>query len=441
LGASGDGRHLSFTIPVAMPDTAQNGTSGKVTKRDSIKKVKFGTSDMMVSELCIGTMTWGSFVGCEEDVFAQLDAAIAHGANFIDNAEMYPVAFNYGKTSEAWLGKWLNSRVSTGKLKRPDIYLATKCNPLMIGGTAEGETPKPHGYETDILERSCRASIERMQCDYIDLYQLHWPSRDVPVFGCLSFYPDGHNRAAAFTDKIAAGEGGMSVFERQVLSVKRLLDLGLIKYWGLSNENAYGITMFCLACDKLGVPRPISCQNDFSLLNRSYELDTWEAAYRFGLVGLPYGVLAGGVLSGKYFDGSKWAREADADRPIQECRHRRNPEFQPRYGMPVAMQATAEYVKLAEHYGISPMQLAVAWALHRPCNTAIISGTCTVKQMEEYVSAFKLDLPTELLDEVDKIHEQFRSPSMWLHNKEVCQKAEWLGPDKRSASEPIAVKD
>jgi len=417
-----------------MADLTQNGSGAQVTRTDSIKKVKFGTSDMMVSELCIGTMTWGSFTDREEDAFAQLDVAVSHGANFIDTAELYPVGFNYGKDTEIWLGKWLKVRIDEGTFKRSDLYLATKCNPAGVGGEPEGEAPKPHGYEDSVLERCCRASIERMQCDYIDLYQLHWPSRDIPLFGCPSFYPDGHNRPMPATDKIAAGDGGMSVFERQVLSVKRLLDLGLIKYWGLSNENAYGITMFCIACDKLGVPRPISNQNDFSLLNRSYELDTWEACYRFGVVGLPFGVLAGGVLTGKYFDGSKWALEAEADRPLQECRMRKIPGFQPRYGMPDAMKATAEYIKLAEQYGISPMELAIAWARHRPCNTAVITGTTTVKQMEQYVSAFKLDLPQALLDTVDAIHEQFRWPSLYLHNKEVCMNAKWQGEDAQSAS-------
>merc|ERR1712176_168370 len=115
--------------------------------------------------------------------------------------------------------------------------------------------------------------------------------------------------------------GAPEVFEAQVKAVKVLLDKGLIKYWGLSNENAYGITMFCMACDKLGVPRPVSNQNDFSLLNRTYEGDTWEAAYRFGVVGLPYGVLSGGTLSGKYCSDSKYA-DIDPERPLSKCRQK-----------------------------------------------------------------------------------------------------------------------
>ena len=126
-----------------------------------------------------------------------------------------------------------------------------------------------------------------MQCEYIDLYQLHWPTRDTPIFGAATFAPKGKLRPMAAKDHIPAGQPGYDVFERQVLAVKALLDKKLIRYWGLSNENAFGITMFCMAADKLGCPRPVSCQNDFSMLNRTYESDTWEAAYRFGVVRLP----------------------------------------------------------------------------------------------------------------------------------------------------------
>eukprot|EP00854_Cymbomonas_tetramitiformis_P030842 gene30842-38653_t len=246
----------------------------------------------MVSEVCAGTMTWGSFNDKEEQAFEQMDKLIELGVNFFDTAELYPVAFNYGQTTEMWMGNWLEKRVAEGK----------------------------------------------------------------------------------------------------VLAIKQLLDKGLIKHWGLSNENAYGITMFCITCDRLGVPRPVSCQNDFSLVDRIYESDTAEAAYRFGVVGLPYGPLAGGVLTGKYFDKSKYSK-ADADRPVEECRMRKTPEFQPRYGFPAAMQATEKYMALAEKYGLTPTELALAWANSRPFNCSIIIGTTTVRQVEECVNAFKIELP------------------------------------------------
>ena len=208
-----------------------------VGRRDSLRYVKFGSSDMKVSELCVGTMTWGSFIKDEKAAWAQLDKAFELGANFIDTAELYPVAFNYGKTTEKWCGNWLAARLSDGTLKRESVYVATKCNASMIGGATEGETPKPHGYDAATLERSCRASLERLQLDCIDLYQLHWPSRDTTIFGCANFYPGNpstnKNRPMPCADELPPGSPGIDVFERQVLSIKRLLDLGLIKYWGV----------------------------------------------------------------------------------------------------------------------------------------------------------------------------------------------------------------
>eukprot|EP00854_Cymbomonas_tetramitiformis_P005171 gene5171-6288_t len=400
------------------------GDAVEQVKRGALKYVKFGSSDMMVSEVCAGTMTWGSFNDREEQAFEQLDALIRLGVNFIDTAELYPVAFNYGKTTEEWIGKWLEKRVASGEVDRSKLYIATKCNALGIGGAGI-----PHSYEPEIVLNSCRDSLERLKTDYIDLYQLHFPTRDVPLFGGASFKPDGVDRAFPFQNK-----GEPHTFEGPVLAIKALFDAGLIKHWGLSNENAYGITMFCLTCDKLGVPRPVSCQNDFSLLDRMYEGDTAEAAYRFGLAGLPYGPLAGGVLAGKYTK-SKYAA-ADPDRPLAECRHRKCPEFQPRYGMPMAMAATEKYVALAEKYGITPTELALAWAKQCWFNASIIIGTTTVRQVEECVGAFQLELPRSLLKEIDTVHEELRSPCCFYASKPTCIEAPWLGNSMKKACDP-----
>lgn len=412
-------------------------SASKVVRRDALKKVTFGRTGWQVTEVCAGTMTWGSFNATEEEAFAQLDRIVELGVNFIDTAELYPVAFNYGKTTELWMGKWLKAR--KGKVDRDQLYITTKCNPMGIGapddGPLKGES-QPHGYEANVLEASCRASLERLGISSIDLYQLHWPTRDTPVFGCAQFYPDkGAHRPMGFVDMgpdtktPTPADGGMAVFERQVKAVGRLLELGLIKHWGLSNENAYGITMMCLAADKLGVQRPVSCQNDFSLVNRTYECDTWEAAYRFGVVGLPYGPLAGGVLTGKYFDGTKWGdggSKADPTRPASESRMRgKTADFQPRYGMPAAMLAAEKYVALAEEYGLTPTELALAWAKQRPCNTSVIMGSTNVRQVEECVAAFKLELPDELMAKINVVHEEFRNPSMYYCSKDVCMEAPW----------------
>merc|ERR1719253_1149528 len=151
-------------------------------------------------------MTWGSFNDKkEEEAFAQLDKAIELGANFIDTAELYPVAFNYGKTTEQWMGEWLTSREKEGKVKRSELYIATKCNPMGIGSSEE-KPGEAHGFEPEVLERSCRASIERLQCEYIDLYQLHWPTRDCPIFGAATFAPKGKLRPMPAVNHLPAGD-------------------------------------------------------------------------------------------------------------------------------------------------------------------------------------------------------------------------------------------
>ena len=149
-----------------------------LARRDALRRVKYGRSDMVVSELCAGSMTWGSFNGSEEEAHAQLDCFVEHGVNFFDTAEMYPVAFNYGKTTETWIGNWLTRRIDEGTVKREDLYFATKCNPLGTGGTVGKQGKwKKHAFDAGRLRASCEASLARLQCDYIDLYMLHFPSR------------------------------------------------------------------------------------------------------------------------------------------------------------------------------------------------------------------------------------------------------------------------
>ena len=386
-----------------------------LARRDALRKVKYGRSDMVVSELCAGSMTWGSFNGSEEEAHAQLDCFVKHGVNFFDTAEMYPVAFNYGKTTETWIGNWLTRRIDEGTVKREDLYFATKCNPLGTGGTVGKPGKwKKHAFDADRLRASCEASLSRLQCDYIDLYMLHFPSRmGGEAFGWAN-WKEGRYDAA----RTSLGEEGE--FEEQVRAVKGLFDANLIRHWGLSNETAYGVTMFCLTCDRLGVPRPVSVQNDFNFNNRTYETSTAEACHHLGVVGMPYGALGGGALTGKYQD----ARYA-GDRPLELARHNFKPKFQTRYRSPRGAAATREYIKLAEAWGLAPAELALAWCRDRPYNAVVVTGTTTVQQCEEAIRAFKLEaLPRELLDAIDAIHERYRSPDAALHSKEQVLREE-----------------
>ena len=206
-----------------------------------------------------------------------------------------------------------------------------------------------------------------------------------------------------------------------MLAVKELLDAGLIKHWGLSNETAYGITLFSTTADRLGVPRPVSCQNDFSFNNRVYEGDVAEAAHHFGVVGMPYGALCGGALTGKYI-----RKKYEGDRPMALARHAARPKFQPRYLGPVGLDAVKEYVSLAEEWGLTPLELALAWCRDRSYNAVVVTGTTTVGQCEETAEAFKLEpLPAELNDAIDAIHEKYRSPNVALASKDLVLEAPW----------------
>ena len=376
------------------------------TLKRGVPLVKKQIGTMHVTEVCAGTMTWGSFVEKEASAHKELDTFVEAGVNFLDTAELYPVSFNYGKMTETWIGNWLTARIAAGTIKREDFYIATKCNPAGIG--LDGEA---HDFSAEKLEASARASIERLRSDYIDLFYLHFPSRKgFDVFGWGSYgSPERY--------KAKTSDGSMADFERQVNNVKHLLDLGLIKNWGLSNENAYGVTMFCIAADKLGVPRPCCIQNDMSLNERSFEGDVAEACHHFGVVGLPYGVLSGGTLTGKYITGEATPRS----------RQNLSPDFQPRYNGPLAVEATKAYAKLATAWGLTPTELAIAWARDRWYNAGIITGTTSPKQVEECLEAFRLEtLPKELCEQIDAIHEQYRSPTTTLADKALLLAAPWV---------------
>ena len=208
---------------------------------------------------------------------------------------MYPVAFNHGKTTETWIGNWLTRRIDEGDVKREDLYFATKCNPLGTGGTVGKQGKwKKHAFDADRLRASCEASLSRLQCDYIDLYMLHFPSRmGGEAFGWAN-WKDGRYDGA----RTSTGDEGD--FEDQVKAVRGLFDANLIRHWGLSNETPLGVCEFVAACEREGAPPPVSVQNSYSLLQRSDEHGLVEAMRRHSIGYLPYSPLSAGVLSGKY---------------------------------------------------------------------------------------------------------------------------------------------
>eukprot|EP00923_Selenidium_pygospionis_P057040 GHVN01099597.1.p1 GENE.GHVN01099597.1~~GHVN01099597.1.p1 ORF type:complete len:402 (-),score=34.39 GHVN01099597.1:91-1296(-) len=384
-----------------------------------LPRAPLGSSDMLVTRVCAGTMTWGSFCANEVEAHHQLDELHRMGVNFFDTAEIYPAAFNNGKTTEEWIGNWMEKKIKSGELHRDEIYIATKVNPCGDGSKGRSEA---HSYDSDTVLLSCSASLKRMKIENVDLYYLHWPCRNIPVFGPISYQDMKSKRSVP----PCAHSGELDTYDDQVRAIKGLFDRKLIRNWALSNENAHGITMFCLACDRLGVPRPVCVQNDFSLNLRNYEADTLEAATRFGVVGLPYGCLSGGTLTGKYLKGSKWEEKASKDRPMALARHNSQSGFQPRYAYPMAAKAAEKYAQIAERHGVTPTELALAWANQRWYNGGVIIGTTTVEQVRECVGAFKITLGDDILEEVDVIHEEFRNPSGVLTTAENGSTAVWL---------------
>lgn len=340
---------------------------------------KLGASDLKVSSVCLGTMTFGQ-QNLESEAHAQLDAAFARGVNFIDAAEMYPVparAETYGRT-ESIVGSWLRGR------PRDSVVLATKVagpgrNMAWIRGG-------PLSLDRSNIREAVEASLTRLGTDYIDLYQLHWPARNQPMFGQWRFEP-GH-------------EGPATPIEEQLVALAELVAEGKIRYVGLSNEHPWGLMSFLRAADELGLPRVVSVQNAFNLLNRVFEQSLAEVCFRERVSLLPYSVLGFGHLSGKYLDD-----------PGAPGRISLFPAFGQRYDKPGVRPAVAAYAALARRYGMAPAEMAIAFVAAQPFVGSVILGATSVAQLEANLDACDLLLDAQVMREIDAIHLQFSSPA------------------------------
>ena len=343
-----------------------------------------GRSDLKVSLIGLGTMTWGE-QNSEADAHAQLDLALEHGINLIDTAEMYPVppkADTQGLT-EAYIGSWL---AKGGRRDR--VLLATKIagpalqphNPRHIRGDA-------NRFDRANLTAALEGSLQRLQTDYVDLYQLHWPGRHTNTFGRLGYpWLEGPDDAVPPEETLAV----LAEFVKQ----------GKVRYIGLSNETPWGLARFLQAAERLGLPHVVSIQNPYNLLNRTYEIGLAEFAHRDGISLLPYSPLAFGVLSGKYLDH---ARPANARLTLFD-------RFT-RYIKPQAQAATAEYVALARRHGLSPAQMALAFVNSRPFVASNLIGATTLQQLEENIASASLRLEDEVLAGIEAIHERYPNPA------------------------------
>ena len=370
--------------------------------RTNLRRIKLGASDIEVTNVCLGTMTWG-VQNTEEEAFEQLDYAIKErGVNFIDTAELYPVPSSsplwVAGNTEKIIGKWIGKN----KALRKELIVATK----VAGFIQQSDIPKmrtePPGTEkmSTRLDRksilaACDASLRRLQTDYIDVYQLHWPDRYIPLFGACEY-----DRRKERDGKFAPIE-----FEETVLALKELLDAGKIKSYGLSNETSYGVCEFVRTADKLGVPRPVSIQNSFCLLHRSYETELAEtcAPSHHNISLLPWTPLAGGALSGKYLNGAK----------PKKARFTEFPTFQDRYINEASQIATKKYAEIAEKAGVSLTAMSLAWCATRQYVGSTIIGATTMEQLKEDIDAFepgRVTLSEETLRAIDDVHMQCRDP-------------------------------
>ena len=342
---------------------------------------RLGNSELSVSEICLGTMTFGE-QNTEAEAHHQLDYALSRGVNFIDAAEMYPVpprAETQGLT-ESYVGSWLRKR------RRDEVIVATK-----ITGPGRGFGWVRGGnlaIDAKGVSEAIDGSLRRLQTDYVDLYQIHWPDRYVPSFGKIHYNP--------------AEERATVPIEDQLDALSSLVKAGKVRYIGLSNETPWGVQAFVNAAKERGLPKVVSIQNAFNLLNRTYESGLSEITRQESIPLIPYSPLAFGHLSGKYLAGA---------RP-EGARLTKFPPFGQRYQKPHVENAVVAYAELARGRGLTLAQMALAFTLTRWFVTSTIVGATSLEQLRENLDATEVPVPPDLEAAIDEIHLRYPNPAV-----------------------------
>ena len=347
--------------------------------------VTLGRSDLRVSPVCLGTMTFGEQVS-EAGAFELLDHALARGVNFIDTAEMYAVPARretYG-TSEAIIGRWLAARPGV----RGKVVLATKVagpsrNMDWVRNGSANLTP------ADFVQ-ACDDSLKRLRTDVIDLYQIHWPNRNVPMFGALYFDP--------------GKDGEHSPVHVQLQALAGLIKAGKVRHIGLSNETPWGLGEFVRLAEQHGLPRVVSVQNPYALTNRTVDNGMDEMMYRTGVSLLAYSPLAFGALTGKYDAAVAGAEPAGRLALFDAFRKQR-------WGRPESFEAARRYSALARAHGLTPTRMALAFCYTSWRVASTIIGVTTRAQLDENLDAWGSTLSPELLAEIDAIRWTHRDPA------------------------------
>ena len=341
---------------------------------------KLGQTDIKVSRICLGTMTWGE-QNTEKEAHEQLDYAVESGINFIDVAEMYPVPpreETYGLT-ESYIGNWLSKRKDRDK-----IILASK-----VAAKAEW-LPYIRGGQIKLdkknIVQALEDSLRRLKTDYIDLYQMHWPDRDTNFFGKLAYYH-------------APEKDGIPIAETLAV-LDELVKQGKIRAIGISNETPWGCAEYLRISREKELPRIVSIQNPYNLLNRTFEIGISEFSHREQVGLLAYSPLAFGALSGKYLNNQK----------PEGARLTLFERFN-RYLNPQATKATEAYVNLAKKNDLDPSQMALSYVSSRPFLTSNIIGATSMEQLKMDIESINIELSDDVIKDIESIHEKIPNPA------------------------------
>ena len=334
------------------------------------------TTDIKISRICLGTMSYGHQL-TEVEGHEQLSKSLELGVNFIDTAEMYPIPpaeATYSKT-ETIIGNWIRKTGNRDKIVLASKILGPNRYPFVRGGN--------NRLNKKNIEAAVDASLKRLQTDRIDLYQLHWPDRNVPYFGQRGYVHQNKESATPIEETLEA--------------LSAIVKSGKIRYIGLSNESPWGTMKFLELAKEKNLPRMVSVQNPYNLLNRHYEIGLAEISMREEIGLLAYSPLGYGILGGRYFDGNLPPRG----------RFTVHPEFAIRYRSPKALAVTKLYADLAKRHGMSLAQMALAFLLKQPWVTSMIIGASTPTQLEEDIGSIDLKLPDDVIKGIETIHEEY----------------------------------
>jgi len=339
---------------------------------------KLGNTDIDVSTICLGTMTWGE-QNTQGEGFEQMDYALDQGVNFWDTAEIYsvpPKQETFGST-ETIIGNWFEKTK-----KRNKVILASKvCGPMREYVRGGGNQ-----FGLKNITEALEESLKRLKTDYIDLYQLHWPERKTNFFGQLGYEHNDDNQWTKFEDILG--------------SLKKFIEQGKIKYVGLSNETAWGLFKFLELSKNKNLPRMLSVQNPYNLLNRTYEVGLAEVSIREQAGLLAYSPLACGYLSGKYRN----------DQMPKNSRIERDGEFWTRYNKPNSNKAVDAYYKIAKKHGLNLAQMSLKFLEIQPFVTSIIIGATTIEQLKTNIESVNVNLTDEIIKEINEVQTIYPNP-------------------------------